>query len=839
MTDDELRSSIRAHLRTAPADARPFINRMLRHARTRNDPSLAAEAAFWRAESAFAAGNVAGAARAYDEAWQYVRTRPKSRLRVPVLVGRIQTHGQLGHPQHLDSMARMLRRGMQGKKQAALVESAIGTSYTAAGNDARAEECFRSALGLLARQRDPAAKLLRAKARHNLAIRIARRGRVAEALRELDIAAEELRELGQHAWSSRIDHNRGWLLGLLGRSGEAFELLNATRVQFELEGNTRSAGMVLRDEAALLLRLGSEAEAAEHARAATKLLPPVEAARARLLAARALRNRQPARARQLARTARKALDKVGDAAGVATADTLLGTATTATATALRKRGHFIGALEALLASQPTTAQLKRAITAYPQSLRRWVTPEIERRLARGKNRIAGLRRAFRAAEALRLLAPTALTRAQSLLSHRAIYEEFATALIERGRAADRREAFLVIDALRARTLRDQAGQESPALHETNAEIAKLRTQLEAMWRQVEHDEERGGDLRRAQPSTQHSLETMERALRHAISATTGATATTDRGLPKFAVLSFAVLGDRVVGLFSARGQVEVVCDAALDDVRELTAAFSFQVQRRLHGEVPEKLALQHLERLSAMLLGSQTWSGPIGIVVEPELGSVPFELLPALADAEPFHLPWAGVPRQPRRSAGRPLVVGFGPDALPEVSHEVRDVSRRLGNADVLSGSAATRESVLASLSARPIIHIAGHAATNPDLPLLSGLRTANGWITAADFALRQFRGSVVVLSGCRTGDPAQRWEGEAFAGFSRALLASGAAAVLATRWEIRDSAARAWMSHFYTHLQDGSLHAALRRSMLQVRKKFPHPADWGAFVLISHGRPA
>jgi CHAT domain-containing protein len=94
-------------------------------------------------------------------------------------------------------------------------------------------------------------------------------------------------------------------------------------------------------------------------------------------------------------------------------------------------------------------------------------------------------------------------------------------------------------------------------------------------------------------------------------------------------------------------------------------------------------------------------------------------------------------------------------------------------------------------------------------------------------------RRALVVLSACRTGDPSLRFRGEALGGFPRALLAAGAAGVVASRWEVPDRVAHAWMRAFYDALGTSAPEAALARAALALRRTHPHPADWAAFLLV------
>ena len=132
-------------------------------------------------------------------------------------------------------------------------------------------------------------------------------------------------------------------------------------------------------------------------------------------------------------------------------------------------------------------------------------------------------------------------------------------------------------------------------------------------------------------------------------------------------------------------------------------------------------------------------------------------------------------------------MVGLSTQGLPEIDREVELVANVVAAGHRLQGDAATRKAVLDALRGSRLIHLAGHAEARDDAPPLSALRVCDGWLAAADLADVPLAGALVVLSACRTGDPALQWQGETMGGFPRALLAAGAAGIVASRWPVED----------------------------------------------------
>jgi CHAT domain-containing protein len=77
---------------------------------------------------------------------------------------------------------------------------------------------------------------------------------------------------------------------------------------------------------------------------------------------------------------------------------------------------------------------------------------------------------------------------------------------------------------------------------------------------------------------------------------------------------------------------------------------------------------------------------------------------------------------------------------------------------------------------------------------------------------------------------------GDDAVGIGTAFLHSGASSLLVSLWKVEDVATAALMKSFYQRwIRDGKDKGrALRESKLElIAGRFPHPRQWGAFVLI------
>ncbi len=204
---------------------------------------------------------------------------------------------------------------------------------------------------------------------------------------------------------------------------------------------------------------------------------------------------------------------------------------------------------------------------------------------------------------------------------------------------------------------------------------------------------------------------------------------------------------------------------------------------------------------------------------------------------------------------------------LPGTRTEVENIehlSKHTGwQTNVFLGKSATEEQVK-KVSNPTVLHIATHgyflADLSPDDPavenplLRSGLLMAGAKISLSDtinrdplsetiledgiltayevMNLNLFNTELVVLSACETGVGEVK-NGEGVYSLQRAFSAAGAESVLMSLWKVNDAVTQEMMRRFYEKWLGGmEKHEALRKAQLQIKKRFPHPYYWGAFVM-------
>ncbi|MCS6903871.1 MAG: CHAT domain-containing tetratricopeptide repeat protein [Bacteroidia bacterium] len=142
-------------------------------------------------------------------------------------------------------------------------------------------------------------------------------------------------------------------------------------------------------------------------------------------------------------------------------------------------------------------------------------------------------------------------------------------------------------------------------------------------------------------------------------------------------------------------------------------------------------------------------------------------------------------------------------------------------------------------------IHLATHGLFNRSNPSWSYIlfspptqdssfsSSKDGLLTAAECYNLNLGAELVTLSACETARGTIK-PGEGLVGLTRGLFYSGARSVLVSQWKVPDLATSLLMQVFYKKLLQGKTKSqALHLAKEKLRRQFPHPYYWGAFILI------
>jgi len=132
------------------------------------------------------------------------------------------------------------------------------------------------------------------------------------------------------------------------------------------------------------------------------------------------------------------------------------------------------------------------------------------------------------------------------------------------------------------------------------------------------------------------------------------------------------------------------------------------------------------------------------------------------------------------------LAVAPTDDRLQFTHGAAERIAGQAGGA-ALTGSAATREAVLAQAGNYRVLCFLGHAIFDQRYPMSSRLQLAGGNLRASEI-LRELRlqADLVILSACETGR-SQVLRGDEILGLSRAMLYAGTPSLLVTLWPVHE----------------------------------------------------
>ena len=209
-------------------------------------------------------------------------------------------------------------------------------------------------------------------------------------------------------------------------------------------------------------------------------------------------------------------------------------------------------------------------------------------------------------------------------------------------------------------------------------------------------------------------------------------------------------------------------------------------------------------------------------------------------------------PRWKERVGGSPAVSGkpaFELARLAGSSREIRACARAWSPASVppvlLEGPEASREALHRILGQRPsVLHLATHVVERDRRGLIALSLLPSGeaqLLSPLEIASWRLDRGLVVLSGCSSGQ-GEALPGAGLMGLTRAWLAAGASAVVASRWPTPDDSGELFLS-FYRHLR-ASTEAeaaprpavALQRAQLEMLNSATWrslPGYWAAYFTI------
>jgi CHAT domain-containing protein len=304
----------------------------------------------------------------------------------------------------------------------------------------------------------------------------------------------------------------------------------------------------------------------------------------------------------------------------------------------------------------------------------------------------------------------------------------------------------------------------------------------------------------------------------------------------------------------SQNHLKIIPVADVTRVREKLRLLQLQLAKFRLGEdyirALEKPLLEatlaHLEELYGLLIAplrSQLQAEHLVIVPHSFLHYLPFH---ALTDGQRYliddftisYAPSASVfalcQQKPiEKTNEESLVLAVADARAPHIEEEGRFVAEALGKAHLFLGEDATEERLKKLGPKSRFIHIATHGYFRQDNPMFSSIKLGNSLLSLFDFYQLQLSAELVTLSGCGTGMNVVIG-GDELIGLVRGLLYAGAQTLMVSLWEVHDQSTAEFMRDFYGSYRESSNKAnALRRALINLRKKRPHPYYWAAFAMV------
>lgn len=206
-----------------------------------------------------------------------------------------------------------------------------------------------------------------------------------------------------------------------------------------------------------------------------------------------------------------------------------------------------------------------------------------------------------------------------------------------------------------------------------------------------------------------------------------------------------------------------------------------------------------LRRLDELLVLPLGHDGPLHVVAGSGLVTLPWAMVPSRAGRATSVATRLALDGSAVRRPGAVAVAGPDLEHAPAEAVAVADAWAGA----VLAGPAATAGAAADALRTAGVVHLAAHGRHEPENPLFSWVRLADGPLFAHELEGADLSGSLVVLSSCEVGRATVRPGGEVL-GMASVLLRLGADTVIAALAPIRDDVAASVMPALHRRIAAG-----------------------------------
>ena len=214
-----------------------------------------------------------------------------------------------------------------------------------------------------------------------------------------------------------------------------------------------------------------------------------------------------------------------------------------------------------------------------------------------------------------------------------------------------------------------------------------------------------------------------------------------------------------------------------------------------------------------------------------------FELAYSHGAFEEDSIPWRGSPDEAVTIFARPDYRGQRPD-LQQALGEVEIAGEVFSSVNSLTGADATRAALLSRATngqAPSILHLAAHGRWDAKYPAHSGIWMSepDGFVSVRELATTSWDTQLTVLTACSTNVRNGKLTNGPVQSVALAAMVAGARTVIATLWDVPDTAALDFSKFFYTELAKGqTVREATRNAKISMKDSvfWSAPVYWAAF---------
>ncbi|VZO36291.1 CHAT domain-containing protein [Occultella aeris] len=303
--------------------------------------------------------------------------------------------------------------------------------------------------------------------------------------------------------------------------------------------------------------------------------------------------------------------------------------------------------------------------------------------------------------------------------------------------------------------------------------------------------------------------------------------------PGATLVNFGAYGGRWYAVEVTAGRSRVRELGSTTQVAELMRRVRADLDALALPLLPEPIAstvrtalADELVQLDEILLAGSGAGGPLVLATGGNLAAVPWTLLPSRRGLPTVVAPSATMWWRAWRAGvrpERPTVLAVAGPGLDRAEDEVSRVGAAWPGAEVLGGVDATAGRVRTALAEHDVVHVAAHGVHQPQSPLFSSLRLADGPLFAHELEDQNLRGGCVLISACEAGLVSVR-PGDQPLGLASVLLQLGTRAVVAGVANVNDRAAADVMAGVHTRLAAGADSATALAAALAEHDGPPAP---------------